>query len=185
MYVISVEFIDLDLLPADLPPNLKRQIAADKSLCQRLGAPVARRTSSSYSKAHGFPFLSAQCDRPGLSISRKDLRLVEAGMFAAVRFVQLLATRPSPPPPHFSPVTFLATDVILEATRRRTRGKKTKTRRRKKSGQEGKTIKMRCVFPSGNLESQHYKYGSNPGLVMKFAPRPGNPKSQPRTLTHC
>ena len=158
VYFISVDFSNWDLLPR----NFKRLLAADKSLCKRLGAPIASRTPS---KVHGFPILSARCDRPGLSISRKDLRLVEAGMFAAVRFVRMLATRPYPPPPYYAPFTFQQTEAVLEVTRRK---------HGRNGSKGGRTIRMRCAFPSGNLESLHYKHVSNPGYVKRFAPRPPN-----------
>jgi hypothetical protein len=144
MYALSVQFVD----PEELSPEFKRTMAADERLRKRLSAPVCEGTSK--------PMFFGMSVGGQLHCSRRELRLAEAGLFAATRFVRALVTRPLPPLPYYCPTSFEPCSTVLEIERNSSRG----------------VLQLHCTFPSGNMQARHYRWCSNPGLVQRFAPKP-------------
>lgn len=129
----------------------------DEALCRRLKAPLAARAAGGVG---GMPVFYGLSEGPEQQpVTAQELRLAEAGLLAAVRFVRMLAEAPHPPKPYFCPTSFEPREELLEAV---------------SAGGIGRVVRMRCTFPSGNLPCTQHKWCSCPEPIRRFAPRPGH-----------
>ena len=182
-FVVSVEFENWDTFGRQAA-SVKERMAPDDRLRRRVGAPLAPRGART--GVHSLPFLFGQSE-DGRALTRRELRLAEAGLFAATRFVRQLAAWPHPPLPYFSPVTFEPADAVLSFERRG--GKGGKGGKGGQGGQGGQggggaAVRARCTFPSGNLLSRAYRWCSCPGAVRRFAPKPARVVTVAQAIEH-
>ena len=116
----------------------------DEALCRRLKAPLAARAAGGVG---GVPIFYGISEGPEQQpVTAQELRLAEAGLLAAVRFVRLLAETPHPPKPYFCPTSFEPCEALLEVP----------------GGTEGRVVRMHCAFPC--------KFASNLLLLVMYGP---------------
>ena len=142
--------------PAELrDTHLHRQVQNMVNAHRRLRPPVPLPDCPSLRTAEGgmrnvfFPLPGVKnVPRP----NHTHLELLEVAFMAAVKFLPVLFTKPSPPPPHPRPYTFEKTTFSMEVH---------------------PGLSVTCCFPAGELDMVHRRYGSYPGLVQHYAARDG------------